>query len=415
MEQVPKIVTQRLNAAKAGAHPDPNLLTALVEQSLTEPERVQVLAHMAQCADCRDIVAVSLPEFEMAPAAAAAPAKSRWLSWRVLRWSAAAVCVVVVGAAVSLHKQASMVQEAPRSPSAVPEKAAATPSSAAPAAPGPAESNRDLSAAPAAGKKLAANMAPAPISAAQQPARDKGGLTAAPALSKQLGAPEAASRADNRPSTPPVSQMADAVSPSAQSGELDKKEAQATEQAEASSARSDDRLASTPAPALEVAQATTGKAKDASQKAKAPAPGMVGGAMTANAKLARSEAAQNELKSNYVANLVLPRWTLSSDGSLQRSLDAGKTWQTIPVPGNVTFRALAAVGVEIWVGGAKGALCHSSDAGEHWVQVQPVADGKPLTSDIIGVEFTDARHGKLTTTSGETWTTTDGGQTWSKK
>ncbi len=60
MEQLPKIVTQRLQAtAKAGPHLDPNLLTALAEQSLTERERVQVLEHMAHCADCREIVALS--------------------------------------------------------------------------------------------------------------------------------------------------------------------------------------------------------------------------------------------------------------------------------------------------------------------------------------------------------------------
>ena len=49
------------------------------------------------------------------------------------------------------------------------------------------------------------------------------------------------------------------------------------------------------------------------------------------------------------------------------------------------------------------------------MQVKPVADGKSLTADIIGVEFTDARHGKLTTAANETWTTTDGGQNWQTK
>jgi photosystem II stability/assembly factor-like uncharacterized protein len=209
--------------------------------------------------------------------------------------------------------------------------------------------------------------------------------------------------------------MAAAAPPTAKAAELDTKETAQTEQVTVAAPTASDQLADKVAPALEVAQSTTGKAKDASQKATAPAAGMVGGAMTANRKMAVSESARNELNSSYAANLVLPRWTLSSDGSLQRSLDAGETWQAISVPGNVTFRALAAVGTEIWVGGAKGAFYHSSDAGEHWMQVKPVADGKPLTADIIGVEFTDARHGKLTTTASETWTTTDAGQTWSKK
>ena len=48
MEQLPKIVQQRLSATdKAGVHPDPDLLTAFAERSLTERERVQVLQHLA--------------------------------------------------------------------------------------------------------------------------------------------------------------------------------------------------------------------------------------------------------------------------------------------------------------------------------------------------------------------------------
>jgi photosystem II stability/assembly factor-like uncharacterized protein len=109
---------------------------------------------------------------------------------------------------------------------------------------------------------------------------------------------------------------------------------------------------------------------------------------------------------------MVPRWTLSSDGTLQRSLDAGKTWATIPVAGNSVFRALAAVGANIWVGGSGGSLYRSTDAGEHWLRVKPATGGKMLTTDIIGVEFTDANHGKLTTADEQIWITADAGQTW---
>jgi len=120
-----------------------------------------------------------------------------------------------------------------------------------------------------------------------------------------------------------------------------------------------------------------------------------------------------------MANLTtLPKiatsWTVSPDGAVQRSLDSGKTWQTIPVAGNVVFRALAANDADVWAGGAAGALYHSSDAGEHWTQIKPVADGKPLTADILTVQFSDAQHGSLTTADHETWTTNDAGETWHK-
>src|SRR5579872_1804555 len=102
MEQLPKIVTQRLQAtAKPGVHPDPDLLTAFAENSLGERERSQVLQHLAQCGDCRSVVTLALPEAEQA--FATAPLKSPWLSWPVLRWGALAACVVVVSAAVTLR------------------------------------------------------------------------------------------------------------------------------------------------------------------------------------------------------------------------------------------------------------------------------------------------------------------------
>jgi hypothetical protein len=415
MDQVPKIVTQRLQAtAKAGAHPDPNLLTALVEKSLTERERVQVLAHMAQCADCRDIVAASLPEFERlrVAAAAAAPARSGWLSGSVLRWGAAVACMVVVGAAVSLYRRAN-IGEAPRKYSAVAEKVAPPPAGLT--AQQPQAATRDAGARAPTEEKLAASAAPTSADLATPRAKEEG------AFSKQLGrqAPAksrtlAASPEPLRTDTELPAQLAAAVPPATKPAESDKRADYPRAQVEVSSATATDQLADKSSGSIEVAQAA-GKAKDSEFRARAAATGAIGGGAMANRKVAHPESAQDEGQFSYANNLVLPRWTLSADGTLQRSLDAGKTWQTIHVPGNVTFRALAAVGAEIWVGGAQGALYHSSDAGGHWLQVKPVTDGKPLTADIIGVEFTDARSGKLTTAGGEIWTTTDAGQTWQSK
>ena len=105
MEQLPKIVQQRLSAAdKAGVHPDPDLLTAFAERSLTERERVQVLQHLGGCADCRNIVSLAMPEDVAPPVPGVSQAaRSRWLGWPVLRWGALGACVIVVGTAVTLH------------------------------------------------------------------------------------------------------------------------------------------------------------------------------------------------------------------------------------------------------------------------------------------------------------------------
>jgi photosystem II stability/assembly factor-like uncharacterized protein len=107
-----------------------------------------------------------------------------------------------------------------------------------------------------------------------------------------------------------------------------------------------------------------------------------------------------------------PSWSLSPAGALQRSFDAGKTWQTIPVAANVIFRAFAANASDVWAGGAGGALYHSSNAGQTWTQVTPADNGQSLTADIISVEFPNPQTGKLATSANETWTTTDAGLTW---
>jgi Photosynthesis system II assembly factor YCF48 len=109
-----------------------------------------------------------------------------------------------------------------------------------------------------------------------------------------------------------------------------------------------------------------------------------------------SEEGANAAVVPLVSTNLPPRWTLTADGTLERSRDAGRSWQTVDVPSKTTLRALAANGQDIWVGGVAGALFHSSDAGRHWTQVQPVVNGEALSADIIGVEFADGVHGKLT-------------------
>jgi hypothetical protein len=177
---------------------------------------------------------------------------------------------------------------------------------------------------------------------------------------------------------------------------------------------------------LETSQSAERKAKDESinseaQKKVQTARTAAAGAMAVggrNADTLSAEVAQTTL-GDYAKRArsgpVATRWTLSADGALQRSFDSGKSWQTIQVAKKAVLRALAANDSDIWVGGAAGALYHSSDAGQHWIQVSPEADGKPLTADIVTVEFSDSQHGKLITANRETWTTNDAGGTWQKR
>src|SRR3954449_2276939 len=104
MEQLPKIVGQRLQAVSAGTHPDANLLAAFAEKSLLPREQASVLEHLAACTACREVVAFAQPE-EILQHVAAAPAAARSMEHRswfqgAVRWAALAACVVVVGTVV---------------------------------------------------------------------------------------------------------------------------------------------------------------------------------------------------------------------------------------------------------------------------------------------------------------------------
>jgi photosystem II stability/assembly factor-like uncharacterized protein len=108
------------------------------------------------------------------------------------------------------------------------------------------------------------------------------------------------------------------------------------------------------------------------------------------------------------------RWAVSSEGKLQRSFDSGTTWQNVPLPSDAVLQSVATVAQHVWVGGRAGALFHSPDAGEHWIELKPTLDGQALTADILGLEFADTLHGKLITKD-QTWLTSDGGQSWRNK
>jgi hypothetical protein len=141
------------------------------------------------------------------------------------------------------------------------------------------------------------------------------------------------------------------------------------------------------------------------------------------------------------------RWAITSAGGLRRSLDQGISWQdvnvkTTPAPaaanfeiaarsslskakdstnadknenGKLVFRSVAANGMEVWAGGSAGQLYHSTDSGNHWTRVIPSADGEVLTGDVMMLDFADAQHGKVSTSTSEVWITSDDGLTWQKQ
>jgi hypothetical protein len=375
MANLPKIVMQRLQeTSAAGVHPDPNLISAFAENSLSNGARAQILDHLAQCLDCREVVFLSSPDQAATlPAAVAVP--SSWLTWPVLRWGAAVAAVVVVAAAVSLHRPSGTHSDLP-APIQMTDAPAAKETAAS--APIP-EEKRDAA--------TTAKSTPVPPATKnesagkpEEPRKEQSSrMAASPAMQAQNSAVGGGRIAEQR------------------TDELDK--ATTVEVSGAASAAG--------SVAVERDEVVPGRAKDAAEPGSGASGGMGGNAPGATAAFRAAP--------SMLLPMGAPRWTLTSDGTLQRSLDFGRSWQTVQVVSQASFRALAASGRDIWVGGAKGALYHSTDAGHNWTQVQPVFSGQALSDDIIGVEFPDALRGRLTTATKEIWTTEDSGQTWRKQ
>lgn len=410
MEQLSKLIRQRLQATanQGGSHPDPNLLAAFADRALAKAERIHVLEHLAQCAECRNIVSLATPNLASGVVSPVLPS-SGWLRGPVLRWGALAASVAVVTVAVTLPRMSRHPAQVATTPSARTE----------------AQGNALEARTEEPSYKLAASTSP---SADKRRELDS--------VSKQLKRPEFSNRkndshfaaplrsgkAAESNSTLPTLQAGVPASPSLLAKSVGEDQAvlarKNEQRIDSEVAVANEAVEAKGAPAeLEI---TPGKAKDAPSKTRAAQASSVRHdtralsnrtvAAAISPKFTDAASTQNdELRSRARS---VPRWTLSSDGTLQRSFDAGKTWATIPFAGNSVFRALAAVGANIWVGGSGGSLYRSTDAGEHWLRVKPSTGDKMLTADIIGVEFTDANHGKLTTADEQIWITADAGQTW---
>ena len=183
MTEIPKIVSQRLQAmSELRDHPDPNLLTAFVERSLKSGDRVRVLEHLSVCSNCREVVSFSAMQPETSTVVSLAPSTSSWLSWPALRWGAAVACVVVVGAAVTLHQKrepqqmAAVVTEGRSAAARIPEANTADQLARThkPAASRPEAANHPI--APAAGPVEMADARPGSPLAAVVPGRAKDAL-----------------------------------------------------------------------------------------------------------------------------------------------------------------------------------------------------------------------------------------------
>jgi Photosynthesis system II assembly factor YCF48 len=450
MKDVPQIVRERLRATPSAVnHPDADALTAFAERSLRDSERALVLEHLARCGDCRDIVALALPELDAAHAVTV-PARSNWLTWPTLRWGFAVAGIVLIASfgvlryqdskpAMTVAKQSRQQDitakvQSPPAANTLAREPQKTVDAAQPSAKGLAVGVPPSSPEPKLSFRAAPPTVPAPPSRGavgaviggqvgygpHMPTQQQQQTTANPLQAVVPAAPAAKQQnagASANLRAPSVSETVNVQAAAAQF-ETRQDEAQLQNQP------------SVPSP-------STGQLFDKDESSRVD-------------KVGKAKPASNTTGRDVMQLVALtPRWAINPAGGLQRSFDQGQTWQdvdvtagaalsagaksltaakaartkeyyadkkTLKVPASAPlFRAVAVTGPDVWAGGSEGVLYHSVDSGNHWVQVVPAAAGITLTGDIVGLVFSDAQQGRITTSTGEIWTTSDQGQTWQKQ
>ena len=433
MPDIPQTALQRLrDAVPAKSHPDADLLTAFAEQSLAESERAGVIEHLARCGDCRVVVALALPATE-ATSTSRSLSRSGWVKWPVLRWSIVAAGILAVTSVgvvqyrqhqrrsqmllSTLTAESTTVSSAhgiQPSPGASGQQAVLRPTERI-----NSEARRQTLTNSLSPGKPANSTAPSPKFYALR-SRVSGRKAAGKEATLPLTPQSEATIASGKPISAPSSTQQNAVSQSSQMVEI---------QSEAAPVET----AQNQAPE----QIVRNRDSDV-VKAKAPEPAT----SLSSGPSAQSAAKLSSMRAGPSIMLHgLPRWSISSAGTLQRSFDAGQTWQDVNVDcvtsnrsqgangvgngndeikvqkkvtqPNLMFRAVAAIGSEVWVGGSAAVLCHSADAGAHWARVVPISATAVLSGDVTRIEFSDAQHGSIATSTPQLWVTVDGGQTWS--
>ena len=359
-------------------HPDANLLAAFVEKTLPERERAHVLNHLVQCAECRELVALTLPAEAEVTVPIRLPARRRWSVWQALRWGtlAAALGAVVIGAV--LHRYPRNRQNAVSKDMRFTIGASASKTPRLPSV--------ELSARGSPKALVAKGGTESRESPRETAMRGKG---AAPQPGPQIAAQPAGVELSRQ-----VTLMAP-TRPTAGAGPVPAKAESVTV----------------------VAGLNTGLAGGVAAPSStlpgppAPAP------ISAESQQARlSSMAFHAERAGAVARPAA-LWNISPDSKLQRSDDGGRTWEEVLIDDKVTFRAIQALGRDVWAGGSGGVLYHSNDGGATWTRVNLTSDGRPITETIVSIIALspDLQHMTVTTAAGERWTTEDSGRHWQKE
>jgi hypothetical protein len=342
---------QLAQSQRVEPHPDADLLAAFPEGSLQERERIEIMAHLAICTQCREIVslvagAISLHVEEVDPLTLPRPARSPLRTW--LPWVAVAASIAVVCAPVLVYQLKKSTPRTTESASISANKPALPP--AAPAA--------------ATDQRLQVSRSPeakVEIHNSRKGSRSK--AVVSPGNITELGINAPGRTENNRPSN---------------------------------SSDADQRVSNQPATiAAEAASASGG-----AQLATPPKPGTAFHGSLPSRMM-------NEVRSAVITHT---NWRINDRGRVERSLNDGE-WQVVLAAEKSKMRVVSVFGREVWVGGESLHLFYSIDDGTTWDQVTlPNKEGS--NAAITQIRFETQQSGTVEAEDGTSWSTNDGGKTW---
>jgi hypothetical protein len=400
-----------------------------------------VMEHLSRCGDCREVVALALPATDSVDLPASSSAvrgawlNPAWLSWPALRWGVVAAGIILVTSVGLLQYKQRAQQQQSVAVVAMPARQYEKIDTALQNAPSNVPSHDQAPAAQVIGRQDQ-GMAKVPAGAPQSTSGPKSaaGIGAASGIGFGSGSSKASPASPQNPNAQlpgaPAGQVS--VSGASPAGEVQAESAPTAAQDPVHEQLAQNQ-SDLPSQEQRLNNLDVVKAKES-----------VAPPAQSSVALARRVPSPNISLVKGAGSS--PRWTISSSGVLQRSFDAGTTWEDVNVsqssPANgarmqsaaelknqdrnkkvrtkeanpvVVFRAVAALGPEVWAGGTSAMLYHSLDAGSYWTRVVPAEANASLVGDVISVEFSDTQHGKITTSLGELWMTSDDGQTWHKQ
>lgn len=393
MDPIRKLVSARLRTQAPATHPDADVLAAFSENALGRGQRDEVLAHVSDCQECREVLYLSLPHADN-PQTVLSFNRNR-ARWFRLHWATFVGLAGIVTAMVTVRYEFLATRSHPTS--ARLGQTVSTYAKVVEEKP-PAESDQRTP------RVEARKATPAPPRLDKQRPEFKA-MHAKPATGLDF---DQSGQVHLRPQAP-------------QPGEVESG-LHATEDASNNLA-----LTSEDAKKAKVEGSAGIASVDALERAQAPAAfggipirtasagALHGGAKSVALKDGRVTTNIRREKLASYAQAATFDWTLSPEGVVLRSSDEGKTWQALDSLQGGPFAALSSLGTHIWVGGKNGALYHSDDAGQTWHQITPSAGDRLLKTSITRIEFSDPLNGTVSTVDGESWTTADAGLTWRHK